>query len=269
MNAAPENETHAEPSPKPTWLEEIGGVAKGVCLWWLEAAIPLGAVIALGWVVYLLSFGANGYVAKSEGDLERPRSVAAENAEAGAEFFGLKATGKRFIFIVDASMSMRGEKFEAAKRELRASIEKLTKDQSFNVAFFNTGAFWMFRDEAGAAQLVQATDENIRTLSHLLDSVQLGYNTEPGEAVTAAVRIAPDAVYLLSDGKFTDHGFTHRWLKGNNIVDPRAREKRPKVTIHTLAFHNHDGAESLKSIAAANGGTYRFVPSPAELSKKK
>lgn len=186
----------------------------------------------------------------------------------GAEFFGVKATGRRFLFIVDASMSMRGEKFAGAKRELKAAVERLTPDQAFNVAFFNTGAFWMFRDENKSPELVAATPENVRTLSHLLDTVQLGYNTEPADALIAAVKIAPDAVYLLSDGKFTDKGFTHRWLKGNNILDPKAKEKRPKVVIHTLAFHNHDGAESLRTIAASSGGTYRFVPSQAEISKK-
>ena len=55
----------------------------------------------------------------------------------GAEFFGVKAGGRKFVFIVDSSLSMKNGKFEAACYELEQAVRRLSEDQLFYVMFFD------------------------------------------------------------------------------------------------------------------------------------
>src|SRR6266436_244295 len=70
----------------------------------------------------------------------RMGSSVGSDAGQAAQFFGVKATGRRFVFIVDSSNSMRGGKFDAAKEELLYSIRRLSKEQAFYVIFFDQNA---------------------------------------------------------------------------------------------------------------------------------
>src|SRR5690606_13796792 len=51
-------------------------------------------------------------------------------------FFDESAEGSSFIFIVDASNSMAGDRFARARRELSKTLQFLTPDQSFFIIFF-------------------------------------------------------------------------------------------------------------------------------------
>jgi hypothetical protein len=78
--------------------------------------------------------------------------------------------------------------------------------------------------------------------------------------------LRPDAIYLLSDGEFTDRGTTASWLKTENLVEDEIGGTKPIVTIHTIGFYSEDNGE-LKDIADSYGGTYRFVPPPQNIGK--
>lgn len=181
-------------------------------------------------------------------------------AGAGAEFFGVKAKGKSFIFVVDASNSMKRGKFDAAKRELMAAIKRLKPEQSFYVVFFNHAAHRMFDDKDPELRPIRASPTNIGKLERWMSGVELALGTSPLEAVQFALSRHPDAIYILSDGKFTDRGRTVDWLKEHNIIDDPVAGYGPKVVIHTLGFYSRDGEETLAEIAKRYRGTYRFVP---------
>jgi hypothetical protein len=186
-----------------------------------------------------------------------------------AQFFGVKATGRRFVFIVDSSNSMRGGKFDAAKEELKYSIRRLSKDQAFYIIFFDQNAERMLLppDKEPPVLPVLATTANLNRVDKWIATVENQLRTDPYDAVKLAVEMVPDAIYLLTDGKFTDRGRTERFLKSNNIVDDPVEGKRPKVVIHTLCFWQADGEDTLKAIAKDYGGTYRFVPRETKKSK--
>lgn len=179
-----------------------------------------------------------------------------------AQFFGVKAAGRRFVFIVDSSNSMRGGKFDAAKEELLYAIRRLSKDQAFYIIFFDQNAERMLLPPDSEPPLlpVPATSANINRVEKWVMKVENQVRTDPFEAVKFAIDMIPDAIYLLTDGKFTDKGRTERFLKLNNYIDDPVDGKRPKVVIHTLCFWQNDGEDTLKTIAKDYGGTYRFVP---------
>ena len=183
------------------------------------------------------------------------------DAKSTAQFFGVKATGRRFVFIVDSSNSMRGAKFAAAKEELMYAIRRLSKDQAFYIIFFdaNSERMLLMPDREPPLLPVPATADNIQRVEYWINSVQNELKTNPFESVKFALEMVPDAIYLLTDGKFTDRGQTERFLKANNLSNDPVDGYRPKVVIHTICF-GQGGEETLKAIAKEYGGTYRSVP---------
>lgn len=189
-------------------------------------------------------------------------SAVGGDAKAAAQFFGVKATGRRFVFIVDSSNSMKGGKFAAAKEELMYAIRRLSKDQSFYIIFFDANAERMLLppDKEPPLLPAPATTDNILRAEKWVNTVQNELKTNPYDSVKFAIEMVPDAIYLLTDGKFTDRGQTERYLKANNLSNDPVDGYRPKVVIHTICFWQKDGEDTLKAIAKDYGGTYRFVP---------
>lgn len=85
----------------------------------------------------------------------------------------------------------------------------------------------------------------------------MGNNTLPLTAVRFALKMKPDAVFLLSDGEFQDS--TDTYLRAANLIHEDDGRVHPKIVVHTICFRSLAGAGMLKLIAAENGGTFRFV----------
>ena len=186
-----------------------------------------------------------------------------------AEFFGVKSGGRRFVFIVDSSNSMNGLKFKDAKEELVYAVRRLDKSQMFYVIFFDRDALRMFSGPGKEPEPrpVFATIENLRKLEAWLPTVELDGRTDPYDAVKFALDLRPDAIFILSDGQFTDRGKTEQFLAANNLIQEPGEARRPKVVINTIAFYSQTGEVAMKRIAEAYKGTYRFVAPPR--GKKK
>jgi hypothetical protein len=129
------------------------------------------------------------------------------------------------------------------------------------VIFFDIDALRMFTTDNKEPENrpVPATAANIRKLEQWLPTVENERRTDPYDAVKFALEMLPDAIFILSDGQFTDGGRTVRYLAEKNIIDDPAEGYRPKVVIHTIGFYSKDGEVTLKGIAEAYKGTYRFV----------
>ena len=175
----------------------------------------------------------------------------------GAEFFGIRAAGKGFVFVVDSSRSMTGRRWADACAELIYSVRRLGQDKSFYVIFFDGQAHPMFHAEQPEQELLPATDENVRRLEEWIARMHLGEETRPCAAVQLAMQLQPDALFLLSDGEFADQ--TAMYLRHNNFVDRGSAGYASGVVVHTIGFHSRKGQAVLQRIARENRGRYHFV----------
>jgi len=115
--------------------------------------------------------------------------------------------------------------------------------------------------------MVRATPQNIQRLKYWMEDVELELKTNPYDAMEFAMKLMPDAIYVLSDGAFTDGGRTVKWLKKENLIEDDLDGTKPVVTIHTIGFYTEDNG-TLKQMAETYGGTYRFVPKPPNAPKR-
>lgn len=185
--------------------------------------------------------------------------------QGGAEFFGARSEGRRFVFVVDRSNSMRGRRIEDAKRELLAAIKRLKKTQYFYVVFFSDRPLLMMEvDEEHAEEYpLQATPQNIRRLEKWLYNVDADYTaTFPESSMRIAMRLRPDAIFFLTDGELSDNGNTELTLKAENLLMDPSDGYLPRSKINTIAFYSETGAQTLSRIASEHGGKFRFVPPP-------
>ena len=166
-----------------------------------------------------------------------------------ATFFGTTAPGTRFVYVVDASRSMAGTRFRKAKRELFRSVSNLREDQHYYVIFFGLDAYPMYFPDPWP-ELVASVPDTWRRLHRWMRHVdpQTQPATNGRSAMLLALTLEPDAIYLLSDGAFTDD--TAAALLGMD---------ENEIPIHTIAFGTEDARVDLQRIADAHRGTYRFV----------
>jgi len=162
-----------------------------------------------------------------------------------ASFFGLKARGSKFVFVVDRSGSMAGPKLQAAKDELIRSLRALAPTMSYYVFFYNHTFTPM-----PAKHLVPANARNRDVFENWIASIPSGGSTNPVPAMTEALRFQPDAIWLLSDGLFPP--------AAADLI--RNENPNAHTQIHTIAFYDNQGEPLLRRIAEENRGRYRFVP---------
>jgi uncharacterized protein with von Willebrand factor type A (vWA) domain len=167
----------------------------------------------------------------------------------GAGFFGAKGAGKTFVYVVDMSGSMEGERFRRALAELIRSINKLSAEQSFYVIFFNDKMFPMF-DPQPAKGLIPATTANKSRATRWIRNRKPSSTTDPKAALEKALGMKPQVIFLLTDGELDDPAEVRHMIR---------RENKTNVVIHTIAFENEEGATTLETIATENNGTFLFV----------
>lgn len=165
-------------------------------------------------------------------------------------FFGTPAEGKRFLFVVDNSGSMKEGRMETTFLELMNSVSSMRRDQYFFVIFYSDRAYPLFYPDP-ADQLVPATKENKEKLQSWLSTVELCTGGRLIEAMELAEQLRPQVVFLLSDGAYF----------GNRTMPYMTEEKDWPFVIHTLGMNvrNQQDAANLLAIGRAHGGTFRMV----------
>ena len=190
----------------------------------------------------------------TEGLVRSERKVGNGN---NAQFFGIQATGKNFVFIVDSSSSMAGSRWNNAIMELKNSLHALQQNQKFYVIFFDHQTHLMFQGRVDRFRrsrrlsMMNATEENLDRVDKWLGRLDLGNQTRPRVSFDYGLSLTPDAIFFLTDGEFSDGTYEH--LMGIAAQGSNA------PTIHTVAFGNQFAGRTLKEIAGRFKGKYRFV----------
>ena len=180
----------------------------------------------------------------------------------GAEFFGSKAVGNRFVYIVDASPSMRRDRaFDAAKDEILRSLRSMKPKQRFAILFFG-GTLETLELDPGEKidQPQSATPENIEKAIRWLAKITIQKDGKPPiDAVKSALDFQPDGIFLLFDGDTKLDNWT-QIVRRLNTSDGLLSDGGTKVPIHVIHFFRDEFQRSMQRLAQENGGSYRFVP---------
>ncbi len=157
-------------------------------------------------------------------------------------FFGLRAKGLFFIYVIDGSGSMiDDDRFPRATIELRRSVNGLRPPQRFEVIFFNEESIPMPGGPIPRSADLDSKNQ-LRAWLRLMDP---DGGTDPRLALKQALSLKPDAVFFLSDGV----------LPQGSVKDV-ARFNPNKIPIHCVDLAGGRGGDQLKRIAAESGGNY-------------
>ncbi len=158
-----------------------------------------------------------------------------------ASFFGLRAEGQVFAFVVDCSGSMDDAgRMARAKIELRRSLAALRFPQRYYVVFFDDRARPM---PEGYPQ--SADPESLARTFAWMRRIEPDGGTDPREAFDRAIGLKPDAVFFLTDGE----------LPAGTADAVAARNADAKVPIHAVDLSGGRSTQ-LRRIAAESGGAY-------------
>ncbi len=170
-----------------------------------------------------------------------------------ASFFGVRAQGRFFVYVIDCSESMIDEdRFARATMEVRRSVLALQAPQQFEVIFYNEGATPM----PGGPQPRPADMRNKNQLLAWLRLVDPDGGTDPRSALRQALSLRPEAVFLLSDGEFSP-----------GTVEAVAHFNPHRIPIHCVDLSGGDGGDHLRRIARESGG--KFALRPGSLQGKR
>lgn len=175
-----------------------------------------------------------------------------------AKFFGTTSYGSRFVFVIDCSLSMKGNRWYRAVKELNEAIAELEKEQEFLVLLYNERSRVMMNVKMDLAALLRATDENKEACRSWLRKRRPNGGTFPASAMFVALTLEPDAVFLLSDGELQDN--TRELLQFWNAEQNRSDGTTSRIPIHTISLGGQvEGQAMMKSIAKENDGDFSWI----------
>lgn len=115
--------------------------------------------------------------------------------------FGIQGEGQKFVYVFDRSGSMDGHggaPLAAAKRELLASLQDLGDVNQFQIIFYNEHPR-IFTPTGVPGRLVWGNDQNKNSATRFVQSITADGATEHEEALSLALRMAPDVIFFLTD----------------------------------------------------------------------
>lgn len=185
-------------------------------------------------------------------------------------FFGASVKANRAVFIVDFSGSMEeadaagGTRLQRLKKELRNSLNKLPAGVGFQVIYYSTVP-WLGgetmrnspnrnpKNPADVPPWSLATQEGIATaVGHLAVAQPEGATLwRPPLELALAMRPAPSAIFLLSDGASQDY---------EEVVDELAEINPKSVPINVIGLELVGPAfKAMVDIARKTGGKHSIV----------
>lgn len=168
-------------------------------------------------------------------------------------FVDIRDSGKRFVYVIDCSGSMVGDRMAFARAQLISSINLLDPSQKFQVLFYNTSVRALSIPRQPINTLYAASAQNTSAAVRAIRKVRPNEGTRHGPAIERALRLGPDVVFFLTDGH--DRPLSVGELERiNKLNNGRAR-------IHTIEFGQGPllGAQSwLRSLSSKNGGQYKY-----------
>ena len=172
--------------------------------------------------------------------------------KAHVSLFGVKAEGAKFVYVLDRSGSTEGKLLAAAKAEILASIENIDDVHQFQLVVYNERPK-VFNPAGPNGQLAFGTDANRAEVKKFLGTIAADGGTDHTAALSLAIRMRPDVIFLLTDG---DKPF----VSARELA--RIDRIGPGIVIHTIQFGDgpqRGGRGWMGKLAQQTAGEYRYV----------
>jgi hypothetical protein len=207
--------------------------------------------------------------------LPTPQPVAAAPAPppppTPISFAGVEAQrARRVVYVVDASGAMTSS-LKFVKEELVRSIARLDSTQSYQIIVFRDlpgEADGEGHVETPAEGLMPATNQSRLASATWLANIQPGGRSDPLVGLTAALKLKPDLVFLLTrsirrSGPTADWGAgTKATLEALDKLNPAGRDGIRPTVIKAIQFLDQDPTGLLPAIANTHGdgpGSYKVL----------
>lgn len=202
----------------------------------------------------------------------------------GASFFGGGAKGRRFLFVLDHSASMKPNQIDLRNKELEKTLKTLRGVQ-YHVLLFAGGAYYAEKGWSVQSNTVikgpgnktyrfdqkaisnfdfigsksnlpktpwlQASASNTKKTMDFIKSVRKFGGTDWGMAleIAHAMQPPPDVIFFMADGT---GGNTPAPILANN-------KKNGSPVINTVAMQTKNGAAQFSAVAKGTGGKFTIV----------
>lgn len=169
----------------------------------------------------------------------------------GTEFFGTREHAGSFTYVIDCSGSMiTYNALGVAKRELVASLDQLPPDADFGVVFYNLHATTL-SDPQGRRGLMSATTANKARARAQLGAIGPDGGTDHMLALRAGLALHPEVIFFLTDADL---------MTDTDVMEilSEAGSTRIQCIMFGRGADLGDSAP-LRKLAAATGGTYRYI----------
>lgn len=184
----------------------------------------------------------------------RKQALAARGPSTSLGLFGSdSASGRSFVFLIDRSKSMGGAglgAMAAAENELVRAVEALKSNHKFQIIAYHHQCVFLQNKRS----LLPATADNKTSIRGYLSGLAAFGATEHMTGLMTALRLEPDAIFLLTDG-----GDPH--LSAVELARI-ATLANGKTAIHCIQFGSGPRQEEnnfLERLAAYCDGGYGYV----------
>ena len=230
---------------------------------------PFGLLARLGPCLLALTVAAATAARGAEAtDPLQGRRMTGGMSGSGAttQLFGVRATGSKFVYVIDRSRSMgflQGEPLRAAKAELIASLKDLRSVNQFQIVSYNERPSIFNPSRPLPPKVLFGTEDNKELAAEFIRSMTPAGGTNHADALRVALGLQADVIFLLTDADEP--------RLGPKELEQVRRWNRTGTVIHAVEF----GAgpflgrdDFLVRLATQNNGQHVYI-NVSELGKTK
>ena len=159
---------------------------------------------------------------------------------------------ERVVFVVDATGTMLGLKFNIAQEHVRQAVARLTPAQRFNIVYFRGGDEPVDWSVPLGLQLRAADPKGVREALAFIDRTDVvGKGTNPLPALQLAFGLRPDVIYFVSDGEFNNVVGYEQVIGAVRKLNAR---RRTRFNVMQIRADDAQARAALATLARENGG---------------